>query len=51
MKAIIFDRVRTFINLFVNLLDNNESNNRNITELEQQVANTNAEGVNGKGET
>ena len=51
LKTIIFDTVSTLRKLFVKLIDNNESNNRKIIELEQQVANTNAERGEGKGKT
>ena len=47
LKTIIFDTVSTLRKLFVKLLDTNESNVRKITDLEQQVANTNA--VRGEG--
>jgi len=43
----IFDTVSTLRKLFVKLIDTNESYARLITELEQQVANTNA--VTGEG--
>jgi hypothetical protein len=41
LKTTIFDTVNTLRKLFVKLLDNNESNIRKITELEQQVGKTN----------
>ena len=47
LKTTIFDTVSTLRKLFVKLLDTNESNARKITELEKQVAKTNA--VRGKG--
>jgi len=51
LKAIIFDIVCNLRKLFVQLLDNNESKKRKITELKQQVANTNAERGERKGKT
>jgi hypothetical protein len=42
LKTKIFDTVSILRKLFVKLLDTNESNARKITELERQVANTNA---------
>ena len=51
LKTIIFDTVSTLRKLFVKLIDNNESSNRKITELEQQVANTNAKRSEGEGKT
>jgi hypothetical protein len=51
LKTIIFDTVSTLRKLFVKLTDTNESNARKITELEQQVASTNAEGGVGMGRT
>ena len=47
LKTIIFDALSTLRKLFVKLLDTNESNARKITELEKQIANTNA--VRGEG--
>jgi hypothetical protein len=44
LKTTIFDTVSTLRKLFVKLLDTNESNARKITELERQIANTNAVG-------
>ena len=43
LKIIVFDTLSSLRKLFVQLLDNNESNRRKITEIEQQVANTKAE--------
>jgi hypothetical protein len=51
LKTIIFDTVSALRKLFVKLLDTNESNARKITELEQQVANTNAVRGEGTGRT
>jgi len=48
LRTIIFDTVNTLRKLFVKLLENNESNNRKITDLEKQAANTNAERGEGK---
>ena len=42
MKTTIFDTVSTLRKLFFKLLDTNESNGRKVTEMEKQVANTNA---------
>ena len=42
LKTVLFDTVSTLRKLFLKLLDNNESNTRKITELEQKVAKTNA---------
>jgi hypothetical protein len=42
LKTTIFDTVIILRKLFVKLIDTNESNARKITELETQVANTNA---------
>ena len=43
LKTTIFDTVSTLRKLFAKLLDTNESKDRKTTELERQVANTNAE--------
>ena len=51
LKNMIFHTVSTLKKLFLKLIDNNENNNRKITELEQQVANTNAERAEGKCKT
>jgi hypothetical protein len=51
LKTLIFDTVSTLRKLFVKLLDNNESNIRKITELEQQVAKTNTVRGEGTGRT
>jgi len=42
LKTTIFDTVSILRKLYDKLLDTNESNARKITELEMQVANTNA---------
>jgi hypothetical protein len=42
LKTTIFDTVSTLRNLFSKLIDSNETKERRITELERQVANTNA---------
>jgi hypothetical protein len=42
LKTTIFDTVSILSKIFVKLIDINESNTRKITELERQVANTNA---------
>jgi len=44
LKTTIFDTVSILRKLFVKLLDINESSARKITELERQIANTNAVG-------
>ena len=49
LKTTIFDTVSILRKLFVKLLDTNESNARKITELERQIANTNAVGGEVKG--
>ena len=48
LKTTIFDTVGTLKNLFVRLLDNNESNKRNLTKFYQHVTNVNAERREGK---
>jgi len=51
LKTTIFDTVSILRKLFVKLLDTNESNARKITELERQIANTNAVGGEVTGRT